>query len=516
MEENKYERTTLYLRKQLIYQLSFSADTYDMVYGEAPKLYVNFKNKEIGELLDELLQLDGEFLRTYNPDRMNDEIKYQYNIWSSYIMKLKKEGSLSDIPINKENINKMTKFLIMLSGINTVISNYSILDDEYISNMVVDSYIEKGKKITSSSYLIECLYKNGKLQGEMIDKVYYKFVINGVLSINEDVVEIIREHKFNQIDYDRVIDTCKNVFYKFYENIVTQNLDLKAVKKFCSKFNNIVFIPLDEETRLKIAILESNILYFWENDYIINYVKQYLNDFEKMKKILEKLISFDEWYINILLLFLDKNDVSVDDKIAILKEICTVSKDLKPIDKLFTCDYINPSDFIEVIPKGSSAFLKKFMLFYKDKLSRDELVKLGKYVIENDDYQLIYQLCSEIDKISIADFVDDILKKNGNRVDHVLAKWLTDNDKSDYIANINGFYEATYIELCHRKLDDIPVDDNYFKQIEDLCNPLFVMQMQFFITEINKIKEKYDMKLRVTQKAFGVMMGSSNPKIKKK
>lgn len=504
MEDNKYDRT-LYLRRKLYKQLFDAKNTCYKMVREAPRLYANFKNKEIGELLDELLQLDGEFLRTYDEiDQINVGIKYNYKIWSSYIMNLKKEGSLSDIPINKENINKMTKFLIMLSdNIDTVISNYSILDDEYISNMVVDSYIEKGKIIVSPSYLIDYLYKNGKLQGEMIDKVYYEFIIKGV-TINEDVAEVIRKHKFNQIDYDRVIDTCKEVFYEFWKDSLRRNLSSKSKKKFCSKFNNIVFIPLDEENRLKIAILESSILCFWENDYIIDYVKQYLNDFEKMKKVTNNLSFF---YINILLFLLDEKDVSVDNKIAILKEICTVSKDLKHIDKLFTCDYINPSDFIEIIPKGNNDFLKKFMLFYKDKLSRDELVKLGKYVIGNDDYQLIYQLCSEIDKISIEDFVDDILNKNGNRADHILSKWLIDNDKCDYIANINGFYEATYIELCHQKLNNIPIDDNYFKQVEELCNPLFVMQMQFLIAEINRIKEKYEVRFKVRQRYRDDMKG---------
>ena len=91
MEDNKYDRT-LYLRRKLYKQLFDAKNTCYKMVREAPRLYANFKNKEIGELLDELLQLDGEFLRTYDEiDQINDGIKYNYKIWSSYIMNLKKK-----------------------------------------------------------------------------------------------------------------------------------------------------------------------------------------------------------------------------------------------------------------------------------------------------------------------------------------------------------------------------------------------------------------------------------------
>ena len=498
-----YKEMNLLTRK-LISALS---DSFDL-YGNYFTYYDKFNNEKVIVAVDNFIfKYDKRFFSGSELyELIFKDIITGYKNWSYYIINRKKNGYISDLPISKDSISKMTQLLFLFCQIDEIIDDFPLIDEKYLATEI-DNKIKKNQIINSSTfeYYLNYLYENGKLKGKTIDFLYDK-LINNILTqnttfsffntISDEILEIFKNHKYNSIDKNRLFNFCSDMFKGSIFSPYSDSFDKEYYNNVCSKLNDMFFINLDEEEALKVVIEEINYFNIWEINYLINYFKKNLGDFETIRSKLKGINGVNSVFENISLLLLDETDVSINNKIDILKELCT---NVIYAKKLFECNYVNPSDFIDVIPKNNGNYLKEFILFYKDKLSKDELIRLGKYVVESDDYRLIFGLCDELNEISINDFANDILKRNENNVDTLLINWMIDNGNIKFLVNIFGSYEKLYTEICHRLVNDEPVDYSILKKIEDKCNPLFVMQMQFLTSEIREFKETFNKTLNSIQ-----------------
>lgn len=499
MEKNDYES---YSMGDLIWELNLALESSIDIYGYDIITYSTFENERIGMILDEILKKDSVFRKNnksvYMPDNIN-EILRKYESWSSFICHEMKNGSITELPISKDNINKMTRFFVTFfrNNLREFINRVALVDNEYIVNIIFNKLNDnKSIDIQLFGYLLNYLYQNGKLDGKMIDYTYDKLINNTTgnsyssffENISGDIVRVFEQHTFakKKINNDKIAEYSNEVF----RQVMKYSLDFHVNKDiFCSSFNRMILPPVDEDKALKIVISEMQILNKYDIDYMINYIKNNLHNIKDVKSKLSNLGIYNSHYNSILFLLLGHDDISNYDKIEMLKMLCT---DMKYANNIFDYNYVNPSDFVDIIPKDNSNYLSKFMLFYNNKLSKEELVKLGKYVIASDNYKLIFDLCDKIDVISIDDFASEILEKSGNDIDSQMINWMIENNMDNELLDRVGSYEKLYAQICHKIVNDEKIDNDIIKKIEDKCNPMFIIQMQFMVSELNEMQKRFD------------------------
>ena len=492
----------------LIFELNLALESSIDSYGSDITPYLTFENERVGMILDEIIKKNSVFRKNDEPvfilDNIN-KILYKYEIWAAFIYNKMKDGSITKLPISKENINKMTSFFITFSRNNLIdfIKGCALIDDDYVINIIFNK-LNDGEKIDIElfGYFLNYLYRSGKLNNNMIDYVYDKLVNNtcGVRNsyisffqnLNDEIVDKFKQHKFDKekINNKKVAIFSNDVFRLIFHTIHYDSGYDNPYDSFYQNFNDIILTPLDNDDALSIVTNEINIISNVYNiDYMINYVKNNLSDIKRVESKLDEVGLYSAHFNSILFLLLDHDDISNYDKIEILKVLCT---DIKYANNIFNYNYIDPSDFVDIIPKNNSNYLSKFMLFYGNRLSKEELVKLGKHVVLSDNYRLIFNLCDRIDVISIDDFASEILEKSGNDIDSQMINWMIENNRDDELLDRVGSYEKLYAQICHKIVNGEKIDDDIIKKIEDKCNPMFVIQMQFMISELIEMQKKFD------------------------
>lgn len=496
MEKNDYESYSI---ERLMMEMDILLNESVDVYMQEYTAYNVFENEKIGRILDELLKHNNKDLKLFNGSHTLNRIIDKYQYWLNYVVANCRNNVNYKFPISKDNIDKMTRFLINYYDNRLVdfVYRFKLIDDEYIANIIFDKF-NNGKSINIQlfGYLLNYLYQNGKLNGNMIDYAYDKLINNTTgnsynsffENISDDIARVFEQHTFDKkkINNDKVVEYSNEVF----RQVMNYSLNFHVNKDiFCSSFNRMILPPVDEDKALEIVISEMHTLNKYDVDYMINYIKNNLHNIKDVKTKLSDLDIYDSHYNSILLLLLGHDDISNYDKIEILKVLCT---DMKYANNIFNYNYINPSDFVDIIPKNNSNYLSKFMLFYSNKLSKEELVKLGKYVIASDNYRMIFNLCDRIDVISIDDFASEILEKSDNDIDSQMINWMIENNRDDELLDRVGSYEKLYAQICHKIVNEEKINDDIIKKIEDKCNPMFVIQMQFMVSELIEMQKKFD------------------------
>lgn len=496
MEKNDYESYSI---ERLMMKMDILLNESVDVYMQEYTAYNVFENEKIGRILDELLKHNSNDLKLFNGSHTLNRIIDKYQYWLNYVVTNSRNNVNYKFPISKDNIDKMTRFLINYYDNRLVdfVYRFKLIDDEYIANIIFDKF-NNGKSINIQlfGYLLNYLYQNGKLNGNMIDYAYDKLINNTTgnsynsffENISDDIARVFEQHTFDKkkINNDKVVEYSNEVF----RQVMNYSLNFHVNKDiFCSSFNRMILPPVDEDKALEIVISEMHTLNKYDVDYMINYIKNNLHNIKDVKTKLSDLDIYDSHYNSILLLLLGHDDISNYDKIEILKVLCT---DIKYANNIFNYNYINPSDFVDIIPKNNSNYLSKFMLFYSNKLSKEELVKLGKYVIASDNYRMIFNLCDRIDVISIDDFASEILEKSDNDIDSQMINWMIENNRDDELLDRVGSYEKLYAQICHKIVNEEKINDDIIKKIEDKCNPMFVIQMQFMVSELIEMQKKFD------------------------